>query len=269
MGKTCSAWATDNRERHPSPKTEPAEPRPCLILIPGLLCDQDIWADQEAALRDRYDVMVIGFLRFSTIGAMAEEVLRVAPPVFSLAGHSMGGRVALEIVRRVPRRVRGLALIDTGYHAARPGEEAGRYVLADLSERDGMAALARAWLPPMLSPRRLDDTPLFGRLTRMIERADSALFRSQIDALLNRPNAEPLLERIGCPTCVIVGNQDSWSPVEQSRAMAALIPGATLEIVEDSGHMSLVEQPEAINSVLQGWMSLQMGDFERDRELSR
>src|SRR5688572_12102443 len=110
VGQTCSVGPPQNGERHPGPGADPASDRPCLVLIPGLLCDQDIWAAQEAALRGRYDIMALGFLRFSTIEAMAEEVLRIAPQAFSLAGHSMGGRVALEIVRRAPERVRGLAL---------------------------------------------------------------------------------------------------------------------------------------------------------------
>jgi pimeloyl-ACP methyl ester carboxylesterase len=262
VGETCSVWPPQNDDRHSWSGDDPAGRRPALVLIPGLLCDQEIWAAQAAALGGRYDVIALGFMRFSTIEAMAEEVLRIAPPAFAVAGHSMGGRVALEIVRRAPERVRGLALIDTGYHAARPGEEAGRYALADLAEREGMGALARAWLPPMLSPRRAHDAPLFGRLTEMVERADSELFRLQINALLTRPNAEPLLAQIGLPTCVIVGNQDSWSPVEQSRAMAARIPGATLEVVEDCGHMSLVEQPEAISAALLGWMGQQTGERE-------
>jgi pimeloyl-ACP methyl ester carboxylesterase len=234
--------------------SDPTVRRPCVVLIPGLLCDREIWASQEMALKQRYDVMVLGFMRFSTIEAMAEEVLRVGPPAFFLAGHSMGGRVALEVVNRAPRRVEGLALIDTGFQAARVGEEAGRYALAELAEREGMGALARAWLPPMLAPDRAQDAPLFRALTAMVERADTALFRLQINALLTRPNAEPTLGSIGCPTCVIVGRDDSWSPVEQHRALAACIPDATLEIIEHCGHMSLVEQPDVVTSALLTWL---------------
>ncbi len=243
--------------------------RTSVVLISGLLCDGEIWAEQERALSARYDVLTLGFMRFSTIEAMAEEVLRVAPPRFSVAGHSMGGRVALEIVRRAPERVQGLALIDTGFSSARPGEETGRYALVTLAEEQGMTALAAAWLPPMVSARRTSDCELIQRLTRMVERADFDLFRGQIHALLKRPNAEPMLGAIDCPTCVIVGRDDSWSPVEQHRAMAAQIPAATLDIIEDCGHMSLVEQPKVINFILMSWMERPMTTMKLDHSSTR
>jgi pimeloyl-ACP methyl ester carboxylesterase len=131
-----------------------------------------------------------------------------------------------------------------------------------------MGALAKAWLPPMLSPRGAGDAALFQRLTEMVERADADLFRRQINALLTRPDAGPTLPRIECPTCVIVGREDGWSPVEQHRALADRIPGATLEIVEDCGHMSLVEQPEVINAALLKWLDRAQGGAELDRGLS-
>ncbi len=232
----------------------PNSGRPAVVLLPGLLCDADIWRDQIEALRARCDVFCPGFMDQDSIEAMAVDILARAPARFSLAGHSMGGRVALDIVARAPGRVERLALLDTGFHPARPGEAAGRARLVDIAASQGMAALARAWLPPMLPPQRPADPALMQRLTAMVERASPELFRRQVNALLTRPNAARTLARIPCPTAVIVGKLDAWSPPSQHEEMAARIPHARLTAIEDSGHMSPVEQPQAVSRALAQWM---------------
>src|ERR1700693_5042674 len=97
-----------------------------LLLLSGLLCDETIWADIPERLGDRADVRVMSFRGFSSIPAMAEHVLAMAPERFAVAGHSMGGRVALEVLRSAPRRVSGLALLNTGVHTVRDGESQSR-----------------------------------------------------------------------------------------------------------------------------------------------
>ncbi len=123
---------------------------------------------------------------------MADHVLRTAPARFAVAGHSMGGRIALEIVRRAPRRVAGIALLNTGVHPARAGEERSRGLLVQLARTEGMRALAAAWLPPMMGapPERV--AVLTPRLIRMVERSTPEAFAGQIDALLHRPDAAPI-----------------------------------------------------------------------------
>lgn len=236
--------------------------RPSIVLVPGLLCDADIWRHQIETLSLRYNVICPGFMDHASIEAMADEVLAVAPERFSLAGHSMGGRVALEIVSRAPDRVERLALLDTGFHPAKPGEAEGRRRLINLATTEGMAKLAEAWLPPMLSPHRVGDAALMARLTAMVSRANPMLFQRQINALLTRPNAHRMLSSIPCSTAVIVGKLDAWSPPAQHEEMAACIPNAYLIAIEDCGHMSPVEQPEAITEALQQWMETSVPNEE-------
>jgi pimeloyl-ACP methyl ester carboxylesterase len=110
----------------------------------------------------------------------------------------------------------------------------------------GMAALADAWLPPMVAPHRRGDSALMAPLQAMVERMTPDIFSRQIHALLNRPDAATHLGGIGCPTLVMVGRQDEWSPPAQHEEIAALIPHANLHIIEDAGHMLPCEQPATV-----------------------
>lgn len=226
-----------------------------LLLLPGLLCGAWVWAGQTAALADAAEVTVADFFGFDSIGAMAESVLEKAPARFAVAGHSMGGRVALEIVRRAPERVRGLALLNSGVHPRRPAEAEQRQVLVDLAHAEGMEALARRWLPPMVAPARIADAPFMDGLTAEVCQATPEIFARQIRALLDRPDAEAVLPAIACPTLVVGGHQDQWSPAEQQRGIAAGIAGAALTLIDECGHMSPVEQPEAVGVALRGWLN--------------
>ena len=183
--------------------------------------------------------------------AMAEHVLGDAPRTFALAGHSMGGRVALEIYRLAPERVERLALLDTAAHPAAPGEEDKRRELIDLAKRDGMDALAARWLPPMLHPHH---GGLYDELASMVKRATPVSFENQQRALLDRPDARPVLLRVDCPALVLCGREDTWSPVRQHEEMAAAIRGAKLVVIEECGHMSPVEQPAAVTAAMRDWL---------------
>lgn len=228
--------------------------RPTLFLLPGLLCGAWVWAEQTAALADAADSVAADFLDFDSIPAMADSVLAQAPERFAVAGHSMGGRVALEIVRRAPERVSALALLNSGVHPRRPNEAEQRQALIDLAYAEGMEALAARWLPPMLAPARAVDAAFVERLTSMVRRSTPHAFERQVRALLNRPDAAAVLGTIRCPTLVLGGRQDGWSPADQQDAIAAGIPGAVLTLLDDCGHMSPVEQPEAVGAALRGWL---------------
>ncbi|MGB6310163.1 MAG: hypothetical protein WBF89_20460, partial [Steroidobacteraceae bacterium] len=122
-----------------------------LLLLCGLLCDEVVWADIPERLEDVAQVKVLSFRGFSSIAAMAEHVLGAAPERFAMAGHSMGGRVALEAIRMAPHRVSGLALLNTGIQTVRDGEPQSRGRLLRLAYEHGISALAAEWLPPFLA----------------------------------------------------------------------------------------------------------------------
>ncbi len=232
-------------------------PLPPIVFLPGLLCDASVFAHQVAALRPHADVVVADVSRQDSLQDMARAALALRDGPVVAVGHSMGARAALEMVRLAPERVVRLALLDTSVHPRREGEEANRQVLVDLADRDGMAALAERWLPPMVHEGRTADPALMEPLKAMVTRASPDQHRRQIRALLDRPDTRPLLPSIVCPTLVMVGRQDRWSPLAQHEEIAALIPDATLVVIEDSGHMAPVEQPEAVTRALLAWLGLE------------
>ncbi len=196
--------------------------------------------------------MVIPDFRYvRSITAMAQLVVDAAPERFSLAGHSMGGRVAIEVFRMIPQNVERLALLDTGIHPPRPAEKAKRQELIDLARAEGMEALAARWLPPMLHP---DHSALIAPLTEMVKRSTPDTFENQQRALLGRPDACVVIPTIHCPTLVLCGREDAWSPVSQHEEIAAAIDGSKLTIVEECGHMAPVEQPKAVTAALREWL---------------
>ncbi len=228
--------------------------RPTILLLPGLLCDASVWTAQIEALRPHAHVLVADFSQQDTLEAMARSALPMAEGPIIAIGHTMGARVAMEMVHLAPERIQKLALIDTGIDSRKEGEEAKRQVLVDLAFTEGMGALADRWLPPMLHADRVEDQTLLAPLKTMVMRATPEQHQRQIRALLNRPNLVPRLPGITCPTLVMVGRQDRWSPLAQHEEMAARIPNAELVVIEDSGHMTLLEQPEQVSNALLRWL---------------
>ena len=188
-----------------------------VFFLPGLLCDRAVWEHQARGISDLALSTCVEWDREDSLAAMAETVLRSAPERFSVAGHSMGGRVALEIYRAAPQRVARIALLDTGFQE-RPGdasgeeEERGRLALLRLARSDGMRAMARQWLPPMIHPARLADAALVNGIVNMFARKTPQIFERQIRALLARPDAAGVLEQIRCPALLLTGQEDLWSP---------------------------------------------------------
>jgi pimeloyl-ACP methyl ester carboxylesterase len=222
-----------------------------LLLVPGLMCDSGIFTDQLSIFPQ---ALVASYGHADSLVEMARRILDAAPQQFTLLGHSMGGRVALEIYRQAPERVERLALLSTGVHPVRAGEREKRYALRDIGREQGMAALVDAWLPPMIGDAGSRDTTLVRRLRAMCIEAGLDRFEAQIEALLSRPEVDDLLPRISVPTLVGVGSEDRWSPPEQHEAFAALIADSRFVVIEGAGHMLPAEKPKQLNAAIAEWL---------------
>jgi pimeloyl-ACP methyl ester carboxylesterase len=231
--------------------------RPGIVLLPGLLCDETIWAGQRAALANA-PCVVPSFDALSSLEVMARHVLATAPAGrFLLAGHSMGARVAMEVMRLAPERVERLALLDTGVEPVAPGEAGAaerrrRRELLALARERGMRAMGSEWARAMVHPSRIG-TPVFETILEMIGRKTPETFEAHLHALLARRDARAVLAAARCPTLIACGREDAWSPVVRHQQMHALLPAARFAVIENSGHMTTMEQPEVVSRLLAEW----------------
>lgn len=228
-----------------------------LLFCPGLICDARIYAPQLAEFADSR--AIDGYGMADSLAEMARLVLAQAPARFDIFGHSMGGRVALEVCRQAPDRVRRLALVSTGIHAVKPGEPESRAALQQVGYDNGFEALVDQWLPPMVAGANRD-TPAYQVMRQMCLDAGQETFDAQIRALLGRPEVDTLLPTIACPTLVMTGELDSWAPPSQHEAIAAAIPDSELVIVPGAGHMIQLEAPAAVNSAIKRWLATPAAD---------
>lgn len=228
--------------------------QPTLILVPGLVSDAAVWRPAAERLAP-YPVAFADVTQATSITGMAESVLAQHAGTLLVAGHSMGGRVALEMVRLAPDRVAGIALFDTGHHPKRDGEELKRQHFIDLANRQGMEALCNEWLPPMLHAPNREDGTLMATLRAMVLRMTPEIHERQLRALLGRPDAFLGLADIRCPVLVAVGRQDTWSPPAQHEQIAGALPNARLVVIESAGHFAPIEQPAATAAALRDWLS--------------
>ena len=233
-----------------------------LLFLPGLICDARVFAPQLAAFAGSR--AVDGYGTADSLAEMARIALaegdRAGAERFDLFGHSMGGRVALKVFRLAPQRVRRLALCSTGVHPLGKDEPEKRRALQAIGHVQGYEALVDAWLPPMVAEAHRADDALYGPMRRMCLDQDQQIFDAQIEALLGRPEQERLLDQIECPTLVITGELDTWSPPAQHEAIAARIADSTLVTVPGAGHMLPLEAPEAVNRAIAAWLDRPAND---------
>jgi pimeloyl-ACP methyl ester carboxylesterase len=223
-----------------------------IILIPGLVCDGHVWEATRVALTD-LSVHVANVTTQLTITAMALDLLDQHSGPLVLMGHSMGGRVAMEMARIAPDRIHAMALLNTGMPPQGAGEPAKRQVMIDLCNTHGMAALADAWLPGMMAEGIVPDPAVLDDLRAMVCRMTPQIHERQMRALLGRPDARLSMPAYCRALILVTGRQDIWSPVAQHQDIAALCPQARLEIIENAGHFAPVEQPSAVAKVLSDW----------------
>jgi pimeloyl-ACP methyl ester carboxylesterase len=228
-----------------------------LVLLPGLLCDHALWAPQVDALSDICQTWVGELTRDDTIAEMAARILAEAPfESFALAALSMGGYVAMEIMREAPQRVMRLALLDTRARLDTAEETQRRHELIRLAQTErGFTPITSRMLPVLIHPARASDEALVGVIREMAERTGVEGYVRQQRAIMSRPNFRPYLVEIRCPTMVLCGRDDVLTPVALHDEMARLIPSARLVIVEQCGHLSTLERPVEVNAALRDWLA--------------
>lgn len=230
-----------------------------LVFVPGLMCDHAVWDPLLPYLPSRCESRVVDHGHADTLEHMAVQLLKAAPSQFLIAGHSMGARVALEVVRLAPERVGGVALLDTGYLPKASGsageEEVGkRLKLLHKAQTEGVRAMAHEWVQGMVHPDRLTDEALIERILSMFERKNAEIFAKQIHALIHRPDATQVLSSLRVPSLILCGQQDAWSPPSQHEAMHQLAPQAVFEVIAHAGHMAPMEMPSEVAAAITRWL---------------
>lgn len=226
-----------------------------LVLLPGLLNDAALWTHQVQGLSELVDdIRIPDLSRHETMRETAAAVLAEAPERFALAGLSMGGYVALEILRQAPERVERLALLDTSARADSEEQRRRRTGLIQLADMGRFKGVTPRLLPLLVHPSRLDDQSVTGPIFEMAARIGRDGFIRQQKAILSRSGSLDLLPGIAVPTLVACGRQDQLTPLELAEEIAEAVPGATLEVVEECGHLPALERPQATTRLLRRWL---------------
>ncbi len=233
------------------PSETPALP---IVFVPGLLCSAEVFEQQLTALWRFGPVTIASTLEGTTIAEVAGRILENAPPRFALAGLSLGGYICFEIMRQAPARVARLALLDTSARPDTPERSAFRRAEIEKARTSGFLGVALANLNGLLHPSRRTDGRLLDLNRRMALAVGFDGFVRQIEVAISRPDSRPGLGAIKVPTLVIVGDGDPLTPVELSEEIVSLIPGARLAVIPDCGHLSPIEQPELVSSLLEEWL---------------
>ncbi len=230
------------------------EPLP-VVLIPGLTCTARLYSEQIPALWRIGPVMIADHTRDDSMTAIARRILAAAPPRFALAGLSMGGYISFEIMRQAPARVAKLALLDTGARGDTPEQTERRKIVIGLARSGRYAEVLDIAFPVYVHRDRHGDAALKHIVRTMVEDTGAEAFLRQQQAIIGRPDSRPGLGAISCPTLVLVGDGDEATPPELAREIAAGVPGSRLVLIPRSGHLSTLEQPEAVTQALVEWMA--------------
>lgn len=228
-----------------------------VVFLPGLLCDAQLWQPQIVGLGPSIEPWVADLTRDDSIAGMARRALAEAPvPKFALAGLSMGGYVAMEIMRQAPERVERLALLDTQARPETPEARERRLALMVLAEKGGFAGVSEQLLPLFVHGSRLSDTPLVELIKDMAKNVGKDAFLRQQKAIMQRPDSRDTLWKIRCPTLVLCGEHDLLTPRDRHEEIAAAIRGSTLVVLPGCGHLSTLEKPLEVNRALSAWLSV-------------
>ena len=231
-----------------------------LLLIPGLLCSPRLYAAQVAALQDRAEIVVPDWRRaplavWDTWGSAARWIVDQMPPgKFAMAGLSLGGMLAVEIMQFAADRVTRLALLDTGMRSQNETERAIRRARIRLATEGHFELVLGLQLSRFIPAYRLPDKGLVDEVMAMCNEIGVDIYRRQEELAAIRADRRPDLPRIKCPTIVVCGRDDAATPLFLSEEMAKAIPAAALVVIEQCGHLVTMEKPEETNEILKLWL---------------
>jgi len=227
-----------------------------LVFVPGLGCTADLFAEQIATLRGDVAISVADHTRHDTMSGIAQAILAAAPNRFALCGLSMGGYIAFEMMRQAPDRVERLALLDTTAFSDTPEQTKRRQKLIALAQTGEFNSVCETLWPLFVHPARHGDVALKRAVFKMMNDSGPDIFVRQQNAIMSRSDSRSSLGAIQCPTLVLVGSEDILTPVSAARTIADGIVGSKLHIVQDCGHLSTMEQPDAVTERLRAWLNL-------------
>ena len=225
-----------------------------LILVPGLVCSPRIYVPQLPALWRIGPVIFPNHIRDNTMAGIATRILDEAPKRFALAGHSMGGYIALEMFRQAPERVARLALLNTSARPETPEASEGRHALIAETKAGGYPAIIAKLFAKFVHPERLHDEAIKKVVMDMADDVGPERFIAQLEAIMSRSDSRQLLARIKCPTLVLTSDTDNMVKNEFSHEIAAGIPGAKLVVIPNCGHLPQLEKPDAMTKAMQEWL---------------
>lgn len=227
-----------------------------LVLIPGLLCDHALYAHQISHLSDVARIMVADTLSDDSVEGMATRLLDSLEGPFALAGLSMGGYVAQQVMRQAPDRVTRLALLDTNARADRDDQIAGRKAQMALAQAGRFDEVVGGLAPMLVHEDRTADAGFMARVVDMMTRVGPEVFVRQQTAIMSRPDGREDLTRISVPTLCLCGREDALTPPKVHIEMTDRLCDGYMVAVENCGHMATMEQPEAVTAVLRYWLQV-------------
>jgi len=221
-----------------------------ILLVPGLNCSPRLYAAQIPALWRLASVTVADHRRGESMAEIARQILAAAPGRFRLAGLSMGGYIALEIMRQAPARVLRLALLDTSARPEAPEQTERREKLVALAQKGHFLEINNVLWPLLVDPSRRQDRALRAEIDQMAEETGAEAFVRQQRAIIGRADSRPTLGAIACPALVIVGASDQLTPPAHAEEIAQGIRGAKFMTLAGCGHMSTMEKPEEVTRLV-------------------
>ncbi|MBI37480.1 MAG: alpha/beta hydrolase [Alphaproteobacteria bacterium] len=224
-----------------------------LLLVPGLICDDEIWAYSRKHLADIAKISILPMNEAVTMQSLAAAVLKSGPKEFAIAGFSMGGYVALEVLRQAPERVTRIALLDTSSRVDSQEKIESRNIAISDCEEGRFGYLLDRFVPQLLTPENFKGS-LGARVRNMGERVGPKLFADRHRAMLTRVDSRKILQNTDIPVRAIVGRNDALSSVEEHEEIAGLAPRGRLSLIEDCAHMPPFETPQATTALLRDWL---------------